>query len=385
MTKNINHNETSFLDGGKYPSNYILINLNNLSLNYHHIKNLISKNTSITAMVKSNAYGHGMVPISLHLQKLGVESFGVFTLEEGIELRNNGISKQILIFGPLLKHQIQYLKKYRLIPVVGSRSEINAFIDADGGTKIPIHLKIDTGMGRIGFLPNEIHTLINDINENAQHVKIEGFCTHYSDAGNENPEYTKLQTELFNNTLLAINSEYKNQCSIHACNSAALIRFPEYNFTSVRPGILFYGLSPFPETQTEWSPVLSLHSYISVIKKLPKESFISYNRTYKTEKPTLVGIVPIGYADGIPLSLSNKGFVLYHGLKCQIIGNVCMNQFMIDISHIVCPLIGETVTIIGKQDNEEITTLDVASWANTIPYEILCNLSCYIPRRIEED
>jgi alanine racemase len=369
----------------KEPSNRIIVHLKHLRENFQSIKVKLSNKAKIIGMVKSNAYGHGIIPISSFLSSLGIDYLGVFTIEEGICLREQGIQTPILIFGALLRHHMRLLDRFNLIAVIGSMKELEAFLEEETLNTLPFHLKIDSGMGRIGFLPSELPPIMHYIHSKGAEKRIEGICTHYSDASNLSSDYTQRQTDSFVASFEELGSFIHQETLIHTCNSAALLRFPEYHYNAVRPGLVLYGICPFPQNQANWHPVLSARSYISVVRTVPKNSYISYNRTFQTTRPTKIAIVPIGYADGIPLSLSNRGYVLCKQTKCPIIGNVCMNQFTIDVSDCKDVHLGDEITVIGKEGSLEITANDVANWADTIPYEILCNLSTTIPRFIIKD
>ena len=376
MNANNNYFSTSTEDA--LPMNRIFINTKNLLFNVNRIRSLTSPDTAIIAMIKSNAYGHGIISIAKKLELADIQHFGVFTLEEGIQLRENGIHSSILIFGPLLNHQFSGVNQYHLIPVIGSHIELSSFLQQECSRSIPIHLKVDTGMGRIGFYPKELPSIIEKLNNNS--VSIQGICTHYADSGNIHTSYTEKQTQLFEDMLQSLPGDKLSKYLIHTSNSAAVIRFPSYHFNAIRPGLVLYGISPIEQDQKNWKPVLSLESYISVIKEVPPNSYISYNRTFQTTRHTVLGIIPRGYADGIPLSLSNVGKVIVNGSMYPIIGNVCMNQFMIDLTDCSSPTIGDKVILIGQSGDSLITVSDVAQWGNTIPYEILCNLTDRIPR-----
>jgi alanine racemase len=366
----------------KFHSNKIVIHLNHLKKNFQCIQKTKSKNTQIIGMIKSNAYGHGIVPVSSLLSNLQIDSFGVFTIEEGIQLREHNIQTPTLIFGSLLEPHMKALHQFHLTPVIGSFKELQVFLEDPTLDSLPFHLKVDTGMGRIGFLQSELTEVFRYIQDKEAKNRLKGICTHYADASDLSSDYTQWQSQNFEDVRKEIQGFIPEEPLLHTCNSAAFLRYPQYQYNAIRPGLLLYGISPFPKDQANWNPVLSVLSYVSVIRTLPKDSYISYNRTYKTKRPTKIAIIPIGYADGIPLSLSNRGWVLYKGNKYPIVGNVCMNQFAIDITSCEDAKVGDQVTIIGKEGEVEITAQDVATWANTIPYEIMCNLSTAIPRLV---
>ena len=363
----------------KEKGNYIEIDLKNLQQNINFLKTIIDPKTKVIAMVKSNAYGHGIVPVSSFLQKVGIDFFGVFTVREGILLRTSRIRKDILIFGPFQEYDLAHITKFRLTPVVGSRDEINFLVSASKKKAVKIHIKIDTGMGRIGFLPEEGFEIISSIKRNNPSLILEGICTHFADSSSKDPSYTVYQASLFLQLLNRLEKENIWIPVIHASNSAAILRFPQFQFNCVRPGILIYGIESMPY-QNDLKPVMSLYSYVSILKTIPENSFISYTCSFKTNRKTLIAIVPIGYADGYMLDLSNKAYVLIKGKRFPIIGNICMNQFIVDITDSEGIKLNDKVTLIGKDAQEEINVNSLAKLAGKIPYEIICRLSENIPR-----
>jgi alanine racemase len=360
-------------------SNYININLSALSHNYLFLKKRVQKNTKIIAMVKSNAYGHGLIPISKHLEFLDVDAFGVFTIDEAKLLRDADIKKDIIIFGPFLEHHIPEILSYDLSLVVGSYDEIKILQKYNGQKQIKLHIKIDTGMGRIGFLPEEGFQIIQDLYKNRRSLVLDGICTHFSDSSSISREYTEFQGNRFIELVDRLKSNQYHFPLIHAANSAAILRYPQFHFNAVRPGILLYGVDPFIN-EFNLKPILSLHSFVSSIKDVPENSFISYNRTFQTKTKTKIAIVPIGYADGYLLSLSNKSYVSINKHFYPIIGNICMNQFIVDISSSIDIHTNDTVTLIEAKNDSQLGLINLANLSKTIPYEILCRLSESIRR-----
>lgn len=360
-------------------SSYINISLDALTHNYFFLRNILKKNTKIIAMVKSNAYGHGILDISRHLESLNVDSFGVFTVKEAKFLREQGIKKDIIIFGPFLEQDINDVVQFDLSLVVGSFDEIRILQQYNKQKPIKLHIKIDTGMGRIGFLPDEGFQIIKELKQQNPKLDLVGICTHFSDSSSTNKDYTNYQGDRFIDLLRRLEEMKIKFPLIHAANSAAILRYPKFHFDAVRPGILLYGIDPFIN-EFDLHPILSLHSYVSSIKMVPENSYISYNRTFQTNRETRIAIVPIGYADGYFLGLSNKAKVNINHKYYPIIGNICMNQFVIDISDNEDIQPYDPVLLIENKNNSAIGLINLAKISGTIPYEILCRLSESIDR-----
>lgn len=360
--------------------NFIEVNLSNIEHNYLNVlKKKINPSTKIIAVVKSNAYGHGLIPVSKTLEKLNVDYLGVFNIKEGLRLRASGIKSKILIFGTIKENEVSELIKYDFIPIISTYEELHILENLQGSEVMPIHIKVDTGMGRLGFLSEEAREIVEKLYFHNKNIFIEGICTHFSDASSPDEGYTIKQAQIFMKFLESLSKNGVKIPVIHASNSSAVLKFPEYQFNCVRPGLLIYGVSPFDEDY-ELKESLSLYSSVSTVRSLPENSYLSYNRTFLTKRLTKIAVIPLGYADGIMLSLSNKGSVLINGGKFPIIGSVCMNQFLVDVTESNNIYPGDKVTIIGKNNGKKLSVKKVAESANTIPYEIICRLSGSIKR-----
>ncbi len=357
---------------------FLHVDIDKIKQNYTNIiKSMISGQVKIIAMVKSNAYGHGIIQTSLALENEKVDYLGVFSLQEAFQLRKNKLISPILIFGIPHRDELSSVDQLKATLVVSSPDELDDIIQwADYSKKtIRIHLKVDTGMGRLGFFCDDALKTIKSISKNYPSIEIEGLCTHFSESSSNDKSYTLYQGDLFNRLLRSLEKEKITIPLIHAANSGAIIRYPEFHYTAIRPGILLYGISPDETKINGLSPVLSLYSQVRGIKTLQKGSFISYGRTYQTKKTTKIAIIPLGYADGIPLTLSNSGMVIIQNHLCPILGAVCMNQFMVDISDAPEVAIDDQVILIGSSEHHTLSIRDVAKHANTLPYDILCRLS----------
>jgi len=315
-------------------------------------------------VVKADAYGHNAVLVSKYLQELDfIESFCVATPLEGRELRENGIFKNILILGGVLKEEIEILNRYNLIPVI---SDFNQLEIARKLKNRKIHLKFDTGMRRLGFYLENV----NKIRPLLKEFEIEGVLTHLSSADTDR-EYTINQIKEFKEilNLLDVRPKY-----IHVQNSAGVVY--ECNFCNViRVGLAMYGEKPFEDYPIELKQVMSVKSKIISIKDIKTGDRVSYNGSFVAKKPMKVAIVPFGYADGLPRSLSNRWFFLVNGKEAPILGKITMDMTIVDVSEIENISIGDEVVIVGESGNKRITFGDIANIAGTISYEIMCGIS----------
>lgn len=362
-----------------YRPTWAEINLANLAFNFKQIKRKVTPGTKILVTVKADAYGHGLVPVSKNLTANGVNYLGVASIDEGIRIRQAGITTPVLVLGMVLNNDIAPLFRYGLTPTVCTR-ELALALENKGralGKRIKVHVKIDTGMGRIGVLHKDALSLIKVL-QKMRSLEIEGMFTHFAFADLDK-EFTLRQVTLFNSLF-----ESLQQCGIsiplvHAANSMGVINFRNSHFTMVRPGIVIYGLRPVDDLELELKPVLSLKTKVVYHKRVPKGYGISYGHAYVTPRATNVVTLPIGYGDGYPRNLSNLAPVLIAGREFKISGRICMDQILVDIGSMKVKT-GDEVVLIGKQGRKTITAEHLAALAGTIPYEIVCGLGSRIPR-----
>jgi alanine racemase len=263
--------------------------------------------------------------------------------------------------------------------VVSSPNELNEVVEWTSSNKrsLTIHIKVDTGMSRLGFFPEMAREEIRTTLRKYPNVLIEGLCTHFAESSAQDKSFTLLQGDIFKHLINLLNRDGIHIPVIHAANSGAVLHYPEFHFSAVRPGILLYGISPDETQIPELKPALSIESYVGNIKTLATGSYVSYGRTYRCSRPTTIAVIPLGYADGLPLGLSNQGNVIINNFLCPILGSICMNQFMVDISNCPGATIGSKAILIGYSQDHSISVHDVAKQASTIPYDILCRLpSC---------
>lgn len=339
------------------------------------------------AVVKANAYGHGAVEITRALLRYGISRVAVVSIEEGMALRQAGINAPIVVLGPLFPEQIADLLAHQLTPVIGDLSILTPLADAAGRLKsaYPIHLKVDTGMSRLGLPTADADKWLS--NSLWGHpLQIEGVMTHLADTDGVDPETTEQQLRSFCQVLSKIEQRGWRVPLIHATNSAGLIRFPQSHFSLVRPGITLYGYHTLPSSVAapSFKPVLSLRSTIAQIKTVEAGGTVSYNGTFIASRRSRIAVLPIGYADGYSRRLSNRGKVLVHGRRASVVGLVCMDMVMIDVTDVPSSQVGDEVVLIGQQGTDAIWADEIARWTDTIPYEVLCGIGPRIPRIYRE-
>ncbi len=369
--------ETAF-----YRPTWAEINTTAFNHNLSFIKSRLHSKTKILAVVKANAYGHMVVPIARLAEKAGVAMLGVASIEEGIYLREHGIKMPILILGSIYPlDNLAVVVKHNLIPSISSAQGVIELMRLGSRLKktLQFHLKVDTGMGRIGILPQSALTLLKKI-AGRREISMSGMYTHFSEADSD-PAYTRLQFSKFMEVVKTARKLGIN-FTAHCANSAALLKYPEMQLDMVRPGIALYGLSPWQkiDKKIDLSPVLTWKSAVVYLKNVNKGTPISYGRTFTARKPMTVATLPVGYADGYPRSLSNRSEVLIRGRKCRVLGRVTMDMMIVDVTRVPNPAIGDEVVLVGTQGKERIRVEDLAAIAGTISYEITCGISHRVPR-----
>lgn len=361
------------------------IDVNAIIHNYRQIRKSLPSDIKIMSIVKADGYGHGAVEIAQILQKQAVDYLAVAIASEGAELREAGIRTPILVLGYTPAAEIPILIENDLTQTIFSY-EMAKYISYEAsklGKRIKIHIKVDTGMGRIGFFPHptSIEEIV-DINQ-LPNIEIEGIFTHFASADEGDKTYTNEQSAIFHGFLKELQQVGIEFPIIHAANSAGIIMHKNTHLSMVRLGIALYGHYPSEEAESHELgiiPAMSLKTQIVHIKEVPKGQSIGYNRTYTTAKVTKIATIPIGYADGYARGLSNKGRVLIRGEYAPVVGNICMDQFMVDITHINYVDVGDEVVIFGKQNHKEILVEEIAGLLGTINYEIICMIGKRIPR-----
>jgi alanine racemase len=354
-----------------------------LRWNLRQIRDKVGPRIKILSMVKADGYGHGAAAISKTLAGAGADSFGVATLEEGVELRRAGIRAPVLVLAGAYEDQLDDFFAHSLTPVVHDLARLNHLEQSvkERGATLDVHLKIDTGMGRLGLVAEEGDAWIDAIKKLTA-VKIAGVFSHFSHAENVEGEHTRAQLESFKRVVERLRAAGMRPALVHLANSAATITLPAAYFDMVRPGIMLYGVHPSPPmaNQISLKPALAWKTRILQLKKVPARTSISYGQTFITERESLIATLPVGYADGYPRLLSNRGEVLVGGRRAGIAGRVCMDLTMVDVTDIRNVKQGDEVVLLGRQSDAEISADQIAAWANTISYEILTSISARVPR-----
>ena len=362
---------------------WVEVDLENIKFNLNQVKKNIPEDTKIMAVVKADAYGHGVLPVAKAALEGGADRLAVALPEEGKELRENDFKLPIQILGEVLPNQIPILVENDLIPTISKLDTIkklNELADKKDIIK-KVHVKVDTGMGRIGVFPDDAINFIKKV-DSYDNIDIEGIMTHFAKADEEDKSYTYKQWERFQSVIDKL-KEIDIKIPIkQAANSATIIDLPEFSLNMVRPGIMMYGLRPSHEVDESFKlkPALSWKAKIVYLKEVPPGTGISYGTTYVTKRKAKIATIPMGYADGFSRLLSNKGEVLINGKRAPIRGRVCMDQFMVDVTDIDNVNIGDELVLIGKQGNDELTATEMADLIGTINYEITCDITKRVPR-----
>lgn len=362
---------------------FCAVNLACLRWNFRQVRKKVGPRVKIASMVKANAYGHGAGQVAKALADAGSDAFGVATLEEGVELRKSGVRSPVLILAGFYPAQIGLLLRHRLTPAVCELDGLRTLeaLARRRGTSLGFHLKVDSGMGRIGFLASDIDSWLPELGR-LKALKLEGIFSHFSHAENVGGSYTRRQVKAFRAVIERLRAAGYDPPLVHLANSAAVITFPSAHFSMVRPGLMLYGIYPSVEMarRVTLKPVLSWKTRILQLKRVPKGSSISYGRTFVTQRESLIATLPVGYADGYHRLLSNRGAVLVRGRRAPIVGRVCMDLTMIDVTDIRGVKQGDEVVLLGKQGRKSISADEMARWAETISYEVLTSISARVPR-----
>jgi alanine racemase len=358
------------------------IDLGALEFNYRQIQKKVPKGVKLLAVVKADAYGHGAIPLSLKLEKLGVEYLGVAISEEGVELRKGGVKVPILILGGIYDGDVDRIFRFHLTPVVFRENSLQ-FLSKEAERrrkKVKVHLKVDTGMGRLGVPLDLWSTFLKEVRWYPG-IEIEGILSHFS-MMDEEEAFTQQQWRQFQGAVAMAKDSGISYKYLHIASSATLTAFPSYSGNLVRPGIMLYGAYPSPtfEGLIRLKPVMTLKTRIHYLKWVPPGTRISYGGTFMTERKSHIATLPIGYADGYSRYLSNQGEVLIRGKRAPVVGKVCMDFIMVDVTDIPKVSIGDEVILMGRQEKEQITVEEIAEKIGSISYEVLCLVGKRVPR-----
>jgi alanine racemase len=356
---------------------WIQLDLNALAWNYRLVQEKIGPHKEVLAVVKANAYGHGMIPIATALRAMGMQWFGVAGVAEGCRLREILPDAKILVMGCILDEEIPDLFQSDLIPAVSSlrfAQELNGKAQRNS-IPLRVHLKVDTGMGRLGIHPHALQDFLNQVAQ-LPYLRVEGMMSHLASADEKDLEPSVTQLWLFESATEQAKAAGLHPRWMHVANSHAIFRLPKSHFNLVRCGLFLYGLyatQDFPEG-FGLKPVLQWKARIGLIKEFHPGQTVSYGRTHTIHKTTKVAVISVGYADGYDRRLSNRGRVLIHGQYAPVVGRVTMDHIMVDVGSIPGAEQGDEVVLIGSQGDLQIRVEDMAQWLDTISYEVVCGI-----------
>lgn len=361
---------------------FVEVDLGRITANLRAIRAHVG-GAKIMAIVKANAYGHGIIEVARHLESVGgADMLGVAFLEEAVLLREQGITLPILVFGGIAANQIPLFLKIGLTFTASSVDKLHLIDEAAAaaGTRAKVHLKIDTGMERIGVHYYSAAKL-QEAALKCRHCDIEGIYSHFANADAADLDHAQMQLERFMDVLSFYEHRSLPMPMRHIANSAGILALPESHLDLVRPGIMLYGVYPSAETPRSVAiqPALSWQSHVAYFKVVQPDHPVSYGSTWQSDQPTRVVTIPVGYGDGYFRSLSNRAEVLINGHRHPVVGRVCMDQIMVNISQDTA-YNGDRVTLLGENGGLAITAQHVADWADTIPYEVLTNINTRVPR-----
>jgi alanine racemase len=360
---------------------YLEIDLDTISDNFGAIKKRVG-NALVMPILKANAYGHGLVRIAMEMEKLGADYLGVAVLEEGILLRESGIKMPILVLGGILGNQVPMFLKYDLALTASSIEKLNQIDNAASalGIKAKVHLKIDTGMERIGVHYYNAGKFIEKAFQ-FKNIFVEGIFSHFANSTDSDLSYSYLQLERFNDALAFAKKSGFEIPIKHISNSGGILQLPEADFDLVRPGIMLFGIYPAKEIKrtVEVKPALTWKSKVVYFKVIKPNHPVGYGMTWKSDRQIRAVTTPVGYGDGYFRSMTGKAEVLINGRRYPVIGRISMDQIVVNIGN-DSAYNNDEVVLIGKQGESQITVYDLAEWADTIPYEILTNINTRVPR-----
>lgn len=371
---------------------YAEVNLDRIRENMCNMKKNIAESTKMYGVIKADGYGHGSVPIAQCLEPLSfMGGFAVATVQEAHKLRLSGIKKPILVLGYSFPDSYEMLAREEIRPAVfreDSLEELNRAAK-EAGRKLKIHIKVDTGMGRIGVMPDEAGIAFVKQAMCCEELEIEGIFTHFAKADVRSKDSARGQLDSFRQFIHRIEEELGLYIPVkHCANSAAILELPEAAMDAVRAGITLYGLYPSEEIRRDTVPLypaLSLYSTVVYVKTIHKGQSVGYGSAFTAQKDTRVATIPLGYGDGYPRSLSGRGYVLIRGRRAPILGRICMDQFMVDITHIPEARQGDRVTLLGFDGNDHISAELLGELSGRFNYELVCDLGKRLPRVYLQD
>ena len=374
-----------------HPPTWCEIDLKALAYNFEQLQKLSVKNMShslgIMPVIKADAYGHGMLQVAECLSECGCKYWGVSNVSEGVVLRAAEFKQKILLFESTLSSEAKDIVEYKLTPTVCVLEMAHALDHAahQAGIQIPVHIKIDTGMGRLGVNEAQALDFVQALRKECPNLILEGIYTHFPVADSDR-EFTLAQMRRFRDIVYSLENQFITFSFVHAGNSMGLGDYKSDLFNLARPGIMLYGVYPLGDLKKKVAlkPVMSVKARIIFVQTIAKGRGVSYGHTFKAKEDITVAVLSIGYSNGYLRSLSNKAFVLVAGVRCPVVGRVTMDQIIVDITAVTfsgqIPKIGDEAVIMGTQKGASVSVDEIAQWADTISYEILCSLGNRLPR-----
>ncbi len=356
-----------------YRPTVMQVNLDNLQTNYRTLCSLVGSSCQVFGVIKGDAYGMGMIPVARALVQAGCQRFAVASPDEALALRGAGIAEALLVLGPSPAEAAAELVRLDITSTVTDMDFARALNQAasEQGKPARIHLKVDTGMGRIGFLPEELDTVLEQLSMMAG-LDFEGIFTHFATADEPGEAYTRRQFDSFGDVLDRLRVLGMTPRLRHVCNSGATLRFPDMHLDAVRPGLILYGMWPSEACSRTvgLKPVFRLVTRVALVREMPPQSGLSYGLAYMTRGKEKIAVLPVGYHDGFRRNLSNRAEVLVRGQRAPLVGRICMDQMLVNVTHIEGVEAGDEVVLIGRQGDREISPEEMAGLLGTINYEI---------------
>lgn len=355
-----------------------------LAHNLREARRIVGPSVRVLAVLKADAYGHGAVPCARAFVDAGADWLGVALVGEGVELRRAGIAAPICVLSGLVENDAPALVAHGLTPMIFRGDHLEQLVSAlraAGHRRYGVHVKIDTGMGRLGVLPHDLGAFLDALASHPE-LEVEGLATHFARADEEEPAAIAQAAEIFRAARQTLAARGIRPGLCHLANSAALLGYPQTHGDMVRPGLMLYGLAPAPHLArcADLRPGLSLRTHVSHLKNVPAGFPVSYGGTFTTSRPSRLGVLPIGYADGLPRHLSNRGHVLAGGVRVPIVGRVCMDASLVDLTDVPGIGVYDDVVLLGRQGDGFVSADEWASLSDTISYEMLCGLGKRVPR-----
>ena len=364
-------------------NSYAEVDLAAIRTNMVAVRRVVGARSTVIAVVKADGYGHGAVPVSRALLEAGADILAVALPAEGAELRQAGLTCPILVLGSMLGREVPLALEHGLmLTIFGEPFAYEVAAQARRrGVRCPVHVKVDTGMGRLGVAAEKALEVVPRLAGLAG-LEVVGLATHFPSADEADKTFTHRQVEIFRSIVSGLAAGGLTVRYVHAANSAAVMDVPEARFNTVRPGIILYGLAPSAEilNPLPLSPALTLKSVVTYLKEVPAGTPLSYGRTYLTPGPSRIGSVPVGYADGYPRALGNRAQVAVRGRFVPVVGRVCMDQFLIDATEVPEVAVGDEVVLYSDQTEHPNSVESVAGLLGTIPYEVVTSITARVPR-----